>query len=121
MLCIAIGDAVTRLALASFTLAWTHSVEKVEWQEDWRLEGERLILVETRMKGTGAGMEPAADATLQDGWYVSHPQRSLPELRLARSGGIADWRLCTPARCQPGGPGSAASATYTSARWLGYP
>ncbi|MFX6230366.1 DUF1850 domain-containing protein, partial [Acinetobacter baumannii] len=30
------------LAVAAFTLSWTHSVEKVEWQEDWRVTPQGL-------------------------------------------------------------------------------
>jgi hypothetical protein len=100
LLCLVSAGAVTRLALAAFTLAWTHSIEKVEWQEDWRVDGDRLVLTQTRIRGSGAGMEPGSDAVLRDGWFVSHPDRRLPELRLARSGVVPDWRLCDPQGCR---------------------
>jgi len=33
-LCLASAGVVKTLAVAAFTLAWTHSIEKTEWQED---------------------------------------------------------------------------------------
>jgi hypothetical protein len=66
-LCIAAGALVTTLAVESFTLAWTHSIEKTRWEEDWRLAGGRLQLVEARIRGSGAGMEPPAGAVLENG------------------------------------------------------
>ena len=36
-LCLASAGIVKTLAIAAFTLAWTHSIEKVDWQEDWRV------------------------------------------------------------------------------------
>jgi hypothetical protein len=103
-LCLTAGVATTRLAVAAFTLAWTHSVEKVAWQEDWRIEGDRLVLVESRVKGSGAGMEPGADAVLEGGWYRSRPQLAVPELVLARSDTVPDWRLCIGDACGTLGP-----------------
>jgi hypothetical protein len=102
-LCLATaGGLVAKLALSAFTLAWTHSVERTEWQEDWRIEHGALVVVEARVKGTGAGMEIPDDAVLRDGWYVYHPHLPpLPALDLARSGAVADWRVCVHGRCQP--------------------
>ena len=36
-LCVLAGAKVTAFAISFFTLAWTHSIEKVEWQEDWKI------------------------------------------------------------------------------------
>jgi hypothetical protein len=114
-LCIASGGAVVKLALAAFTLAWTHSVEKTTWEEDLRVEGDRLVLVEARIKGSGAGMEPPPGAVLQAGFWHYRPNLPpLPELELANSGATADWRLCAENWCKPlasflPGPGD----TYT--------
>jgi hypothetical protein len=102
-LCLA-AATTTRLAVAAFTLAWTHSVEKVEWQEDWRIEADRLVLVESRVKGSGAGMEPGEDAVLENGWYRWAPGLAVPELVLARSGVVPDWRLCVGGACRALGP-----------------
>lgn len=94
-LCIATTAGVTRLAAAAFTLVWTHSVEKVEWQEDWLVEPGRLVLVESRIKGSGAGMEPGDDAVLRDGWWSWRPNRTVERLVLADSGAAGQWRICT--------------------------
>jgi hypothetical protein len=98
-LCLLVAGVVaTRLAgVEAFTLAWTHSVEKIEWQENWRIAGDRLTLVEARVKGTGAGMEPPPEAKLIDGSWRWHPAVTpLAQLELRRSGSTADWRLCLP-------------------------
>ena len=101
-LCIATAAGVTRLAVAAFTLVWTHSVEKVEWQEDWRVEPDRLILAESRIKGSGAGMEPGEDAVLRDGWWTWRPGRVVDRLLLADSGAAGEWRICTrDGGCRP--------------------
>jgi hypothetical protein len=36
-LCLASLGVVKTLSIVAFTLVWTHSVEKVDWQEDWRV------------------------------------------------------------------------------------
>src|SRR4051794_16349394 len=95
-LCLAAAGVVKTLALASFTLAWTHSIEKTEWQEDWRITPEGLELVQARVKGSGAGMEPPADARLVDGWFRWRPARPpMPEVVLGNSGAAGEWRLCS--------------------------
>jgi len=92
---------VKTLAVAAFTLAWTHSVEKVDWQEDWRVTPHGLELVQARVKGFGAGMEPPADARLVDGWFHWQPKRApMPELALGNSGAAGEWRLCSDGQCR---------------------
>jgi hypothetical protein len=99
-LCLASAGVVKTLSIAAFTLAWTHSIEKTEWQEDWRVTPEGLELVQARVKGSGAGMEPAPDARLIDGWFQWQPKRApLPEVVLANSGAAGEWRLCSDGRC----------------------
>ena len=73
-LCFVSVGVTTMLQVSAFTLVWTHSVEKVDWQEDWRIDGGALRLVEARVKGSGAGMEPPPEATLTDGWWRWAPQ-----------------------------------------------
>ncbi len=100
-LCVA-GGEVLRLAVAAFTLAWTHSVEHVRWEEDWRVTPAGLELVEARVRGTGAGMEPPPDARLAGGWWVYAPHRPpLHELVLAASGATGGgWTLCAAGACR---------------------
>ncbi len=99
--CLAVGAAVLHLATGSFTLHWTHSVEHVAWQEDWRVAGDMLHLERSRLKGSGAGMEPGPDATLQEGWWVSAGRLEVPALLLAASGATgAGWTLCADGQCR---------------------
>lgn len=100
-LCLAAGGLVTRLALTTFTLAWLHSVEKVRWEEDWRVEGPALVITEARILGSGAGMEPPEDAVLADGaWHYRPNLGPLARIDLARSGVVPDWQLCSAGRCR---------------------
>jgi hypothetical protein len=99
--CLIAAGKATTIALASFTLAWTHSVEKVRWEEDWALTNAGLRIVEARVKGSGAGMEVPDGAVLRDGvWhYVPNlpPQKAL---RLARSGATpGGWEICAGGGC----------------------
>jgi hypothetical protein len=100
-LCLASAGVVKSLAVASFMLSWTHSIEKTEWQEDWRVTPRGLEIVEARVKGSGAGMEPPSEARLVDGWFRWKPQLPiLPEVVLGNSGLAGEWRLCMDGRCQ---------------------
>ena len=100
-LCLASAGVVKSLALAAFTLAWTHSVERIEWQEDWRVGRAGLELVQARVKGSGAGMEPPPQARLIDGWFRWKPERpAMPEVILGNSGAAGEWRLCTDGKCR---------------------
>lgn len=100
-LCLLAGGKMSVMAVSLFTLTWTHSVEKTRWEEDWRVTPAGLQIVEARIKGSGAGMEPPADALLKDGWWVYAPQ--LPaqsKLRLAASGATGGgWSLCAGGKC----------------------
>lgn len=100
-LCLATAGVVKSLAVTTFMLAWTHSVEKIEWQEDWRVTPQGLEIVEARVKGSGAGMEALPDAPLIDGWFRWKPQLPvLPQVALRNSGMTGEWRLCTDGKCQ---------------------
>src|ERR1700712_1390332 len=100
-LCLASAGVVKALSVAAFTLAWTHSVEKVEWQEDWRVTPNGLELAQARVKGSGAGMEPPPQARLIDGWFQWRPEAGpKPQLVLANSGAAGEWRLCHGGNCK---------------------
>jgi hypothetical protein len=101
-LCVLAGGETAVVAASLFTLSWTHSVEKVEWQEVWQVLPGALRIVEARVKGSGAGMEPPPDARLKDGWWVYVPPIGpMPELRLAASGATQSaWRLCADGDCR---------------------
>lgn len=100
-LCVAGASASFRIAAAAFTLAWTHSVERVRWEEDWRVTPAGLEIVEARIRGSGAGMEPPDGAVLADGWWRYRPPLApLPMLVLGDSGVTGAWSLCTLEGCR---------------------
>lgn len=98
-----IAGAVTKaLRVTAFTLVWTHSVERTDWQEDWRVSQDGLTLVEARIKGSGAGIDPPPDARLIDGWWRWNPAPvNRSEVVLGHSGAVGDWRICTAGTCAP--------------------
>jgi hypothetical protein len=94
------AEGLVTLAVTSFTLSWTHSVERTAWEEDWRITGAGLEIVEARIKGSGAGMEPPDGARLEGGWWVYAPDLAvMPELVLGASGATAAWSLCAEGEC----------------------
>ena len=100
-LCLASAGIVKTLSIAAFTLAWTHSVEKIDWQEDWRVTPQGLELVQARVKGSGAGMEPPPEARLINGWFQWRPNaKPMPQVVLGNSGAAGEWRLCQDGNCR---------------------
>ncbi|MFB9267750.1 DUF1850 domain-containing protein [Bradyrhizobium erythrophlei] len=100
-LCLASAGVVKTLSIAAFTLAWTHSIEKTAWQEDWTITPAGLELRQARIKGSGAGMEPPPEARLVDGWFQwATTSTARPEVVLGNSGAAGEWRLCHEGRCQ---------------------
>lgn len=100
-LCLASAGVVKSLTVTAFMLSWVHSVEKIEWQEDWRVTPSGLQIVEARVKGSGAGMEPPPEARLVDGFFRWKPRLPvLPEVALGNSGVAGEWRICTDGKCQ---------------------
>lgn len=101
-LCLAAGKILAALPIASLTLAWTHSIEKTRWEEDWSIEGKVLALREARIRGAGAGMEPPAGARLENGiWHYTPPRASQSIVRLTHSPHVAGYEICIDGRCQP--------------------
>ncbi len=104
----ATGPAV-HVPVQQFTLAWMHTIEKVRWEEDYRVQAAadpgalpRLVATAARVKGSAAGMEPAPDARLRNGWFEYTPADPHPQaLRLSRSEFAADYELCTNGVCHP--------------------
>lgn len=99
--CLVAGTKAVVVATSLFTLSWTHSVEKVRWEEDWRLTPAGLIVEEARVKGSGAGMDPPEGAAFSNGWWRYRPTLApIEELRLGVSGATGQgWRLCADGRC----------------------
>jgi hypothetical protein len=118
-LCLISSGVVKTLSLAAFTLAWTHSVEKIEWQEDWRVSPAGLQLIQARVKGSGAGMEPPSEARLVNGWFQWRPNKPpMPEVVLGNSGAAGEWRLCVSGQCRTLSDilGHAIGANFTTMR-----
>ncbi len=98
MLCLATAGMVSALAASSFTLIWTHSVEKTRWQETWQVLDTALQPVEASVEGAGAGIDLPPDAVWAAGRWTYVPRLPpVPELVLAASGMTpSPWRLCLP-------------------------
>ncbi len=100
-LCALSAAGLLRIATTTFMLSWTHSVEKIPWQEDWAITNAGLVLTEARIQGSGAGMEPPDDAVFRDGWY--HYTPNIPprqNIILAASGEtVSGWKLCAQGQC----------------------
>jgi hypothetical protein len=109
--CLGLAGVIwAQLPASSFTLAWNHTIEKIRWEEDYRVTAQGLVLVEARVRGSGAGMEIPADARLENGSW--HYRRSLPPiqpLKLGRAQEAGDYELCLDQLCHP------------MSRWLGPP
>ena len=127
-LCLATALASAFVPGQQFTLAWVHSIEKVRWEEDYRVavgpgpaEGDaagssgqgraRLVATQARVRGSAAGMEPPPGAVLHGGWFAYAPQDRYPqELRLSRSEFVPDYELCVD-KATSASTGDATSAT----------
>jgi hypothetical protein len=84
-----------------FTLAWTHSIERQRWEEDYEVRpgtqpGTAVLhAVAARVRGSAAGMEPPPDAQLVHGWYHYTPTQASPDrLVLSRSAFVPDYQRC---------------------------
>jgi hypothetical protein len=102
-LCLSVASVlVATVPTERFTLAWTHSVEKVRWEEDYAINGRHFELVAARVRGSGAGMEVPEGARFRDGAWEYRPRTGpLARLRLAHSGAAGDYTLCWAQGCQP--------------------
>ena len=94
---LASAGVVKTLALAAFTLAWTHSIEKIDWQEDWRVTPQGLELVQARVKGSGrrhgaAARGAAGRRLVSMAAATSRRCRRWCSAIRRRCGG--EWRLC---------------------------
>ena len=78
------GVLWAQLSVSHFTLAWDHTIEKIRWEEDYRVTEQGLVLEEARVRGNGAGMEVPDGAWLENGSW--HYRRQLPPLQPLRLG-----------------------------------
>lgn len=102
-LCIALlGGQPIRIPTDRFELSWIHSVEKMEWREEWTVQADGIKPSAGWVKGSGAGMEPPAGSRLKDGWWVYEPEIPVQDrVVFAASTFTATHTLCVEAVCQP--------------------
>jgi hypothetical protein len=101
-LCLAVtGVTVAMLATDALSLIWARSVEKTEWREEWRVDGDRLTLVSATIGGSGAGIDPPANAMpAGNGWRYVPSVAHVPVLRLSLSPFAGDYGLCWHHDCR---------------------
>jgi hypothetical protein len=93
------GAIVATLPATEFDIEWQHSVQKTRWSEKYRAEGQSLRLVSAHAEGSGAGMEPGADAWREgNGWRWS-VQRRMDAVTLASSP-HGDYSVCAAGACR---------------------
>lgn len=112
-ICLSLPDAPQQAPVfvpgERFTLAWTHSIERQRWEEDYAVRpgpqpGTAVLhATAARVRGSAAGMEPPPDAQLIQGWYQYTPAETTPaRLRLSRSAYVPDYERCdTVQGCLP--------------------
>ncbi len=100
-LCV-LGAKTLMIAASTFTLTWTHSVQKTIWEERWRVEPGGLRIVDARVEGSGAGMEAGEGATFDGRFWSWKPNVPLlPEVLLRRSDAVPQgWTLCAAGECR---------------------
>ncbi|MFC6335259.1 DUF1850 domain-containing protein [Pseudomonas sp. CCM 7891] len=101
-LCLGLTGAVwAQLPISHFTLAWNHTIEKIRWEEDYRVTETGLVLEEARVRGNGAGMAIPEEAWLKDGSWHYHPKLlPLQPLNLGRTPEAGDYQLCFNNQCR---------------------
>ena len=77
-LCVGLAGVIwAEVPVSGFTLAWQQSVEKVRWEEYYRVTPTGLVLEAARIRGPGAGMEPPDDAELRGQLALPAPAATL--------------------------------------------
>jgi hypothetical protein len=108
--CLVVAGAVSAIIPGEFfTLRPTHSVEKIRWEHDYRVAGDVLVLMNSRMSGPGARVDLLPGAQLKDGVWHRRENRKIDRLPLTRSPGAGDYTWCNHSGCR------------TLAHWLGPP
>ena len=101
-LCLVRAALTVAVGTSQFTLAWTHSIEKTRWEEDWRVTPAGLELVEARVRGSGAGVDPPEGSRWEAGaWRYRPALPAVPSFVLAASEFTPDHELCVGQQCRP--------------------
>lgn len=78
-----------RLPDSGFALEWQHSVEKENWREDYRRQGNQLLLVRSRFKTYGAGTPSSGTLQTDDKGLIDYRlSRPLDELNWTVSANV---------------------------------
>jgi hypothetical protein len=102
-LCLVAGNLQVEIPTNRFTLRWQHSIEKIDWEEDYLVAGDWLFLDSARVRGSGAGMEPPVGSFYAKGVWQYRPEpdmRWTRSLQLTRSEFARDYDLCVNGTCQ---------------------
>lgn len=73
----------------SFSIRWTHSVEKEDWEEFFLIEDNTIFIESTRFKTFGAGVpNDAGEKTfIKDGWvYMTEIHQSIGQVLHIQTG-----------------------------------
>jgi len=87
----------------TFSLEWTHSIEKTQWFEHWEVVAApqpHLRLLRARIEASGAGMEIPDNAIFRNGGYEYPVNQDLPSVTLSHSPFAAQAALCVGKRCR---------------------
>jgi hypothetical protein len=77
-LCVGLAGVIwAEVPVGGFTLAWQQSVEKVRWEEYYRVTPTGLVLEAARIRGPGAGMKPPDGAELRGQLALPAPAATL--------------------------------------------
>ncbi|MCC7039640.1 MAG: DUF1850 domain-containing protein [Burkholderiales bacterium] len=86
---------------AHFTVEWRHSIEHTRWRESYAVQGDRIVLTEAWIEGSGAGMDAGPDARFDGhGWRWTPALAPLREIVLTLSPYTADYELCAAGQCR---------------------
>ncbi|WP_409252071.1 DUF1850 domain-containing protein [Bacillus sp. SCS-153A] len=80
----------------TFSLRWTHSVEKEDWEEFFQVEDENILLQSTRFKTFGAGVPDNAgeETFIKDGWvYMTNIHQPIGDSLQFQTGKETNHRL----------------------------
>src|SRR5215204_6739210 len=102
-LCIAFLTSTLSITLPTshITLRWTHSVERVPWEEEYSVFGNGVQITEARVIRSGAGMEAPSDARWSDErWRYVPRLHTFAEVRLANSKFVNGYEICWDGQCQ---------------------
>jgi hypothetical protein len=105
MIGVCIGPAASALATVfisttSFTLSWTGEGGYPPVEADYRLDGDRLALIESRVKDDGVAKQSPDEATLVEGWW--RMRGGMPDeaqLRFTLSAAKDAYSICWVGQC----------------------